>query len=100
MRSVPHLPDFLVVVWLRETDKLSALKSEVLAAAETEPYESTRYQGIVDFHWNAVSLPEAKGLAEALVDAARHPELALLRIMSRVDGVDSISIKDGRRTKH
>lgn len=100
MGSVPRLPDFSVVVWVRETDKFAALKSEVLAATETEPYESTHYQGMVDFHWNAATLPEAKRLAEGLKDAARHPELVLLRIMSRVDGVDSISIKDERRTKH
>jgi hypothetical protein len=36
----------------------------------------------------------------ALVDAARHPEVVLLHIMSRVDGVVSISINDERRTKH
>jgi hypothetical protein len=94
------LPDFSVVVWLRKTDKFAALKSEVLAAAETEPYESTEYQGMVDFHWSAGNLPETKRLAEALKGAAQHPELVLLEVMSRVDGVDSISIKDKRRTKH
>jgi hypothetical protein len=46
------------------------------------------------------NLPEAKKLAEALKSAAEHPELVLLKIMSRVDGVDSISIKDERRTRH
>jgi hypothetical protein len=50
MRSVPRLPDFSVVVWLRKTDRFAALKSEVLAATETAPYESTEYQGMVDFH--------------------------------------------------
>jgi hypothetical protein len=61
-----------------------------------EPYESTEYQGIVDFHWGATSFIEAKRLA----GAAQHPELVLLRIMSQIDGVDSISIKDERRTMH
>ena len=37
-------------------------------------------------------------LAGALMSAARHPELVLLRIISRVDDVHSISIKDERRT--
>jgi hypothetical protein len=94
------LPDFSVAVWLRKTEKFAALKSELLAAGGVEPYESTEYQGIVDFHWGATSLIEAKRLAEALKGAAQHPELVLLRIMSQIDGVDSISIKDERRTMH
>ena len=97
---MPRLPDFSVVVWLRKTDKFAALKSEVLDAAVAEPYESTEYQGMVDFHWSAATLPEAKRLADALSGVARHPELVLLRIMSRVDGVDSVSIKDERRMRH
>ena len=100
MRITPHLPDFSVVAWLRETDKFSALKSELLAAAEAEPYESTHYQGMVDFHWAAASLADAKRLAQALTSTARQPELVLLQIMSRIDGVGSLCIKDERRTKH
>jgi len=100
MRRMSRLPDFSVVVWLRKTDKFEALKTELLHVAVTEPYESTEYQGMVDFHWSAADLPEAKRLAEALKGATRHPELVLLHIMSRVDSVDSISIKDERRTRH
>jgi hypothetical protein len=99
-KPMPRLPDFSVVVWLRKTDKFAALKTEVLDAAVAEPYESTEYQGMVDFHWSAPDLPGAERLAEALKAAARHPELVLLRIISLVDGVDSISIKDERRTSH
>jgi hypothetical protein len=97
---VARLPDFSVVVWLRKTDRFAALKSELLRASVSEPYESTEYQGMVDFHWSATSLPKAKKLAEALKSVAEHPELVLLQIMSRVEGVDSISIKDERRTRH
>ena len=95
-----RLPDFSVVVWLRKTEGFAAIKGELLGAAVTEPYESTEYQGMVDFHWGAANFSEAKRLAEALRDVARHPELVLLHIMSRVDSVDSVSIKDERRTKH
>ena len=95
-----RLPDFSVVVWLRKTADFAALKAELLGAAATEPYESTEYQGMVDFHWSAANLSEAKRLADALRGVARHPELVLLRIMSKVDGVDSVSIKDERRTRH
>jgi hypothetical protein len=55
---------------------------------------------MVDFHWSVPNLSDAERLAEALKAAAQHPELVLLRIMSQVDGVDSISIKDERRTRH
>ena len=100
MRSALRLPDFSVVVWLRKTDTFAAIKSEVLDAVAVEPYEMTEYQGMVDFHWSATNLTEAKRIAEALKGTAQHPELVLLHIMSRVDSVDSISIKDERRTKH
>ena len=42
-----------------------------------EPYESTEYQGMVDFHWSAENFAEAKRLAETLKGAAQHPELVL-----------------------
>jgi hypothetical protein len=48
----------------------------------------------------AASFNEAKKLADALKDVATRPELVLLRVVSRVDGVDSFSIKDARCTKH
>jgi hypothetical protein len=98
---MPHrLPDFSVVVWLRKTDKFANLKAELLGAVVAEPYESTEYQGMVDFHWSAANLAEAKRLAEALKGVAQLPELVLLHIMSRIDGVDSISIKDERQRRH
>jgi hypothetical protein len=94
---MPRLPDFSVVVWLRKTDKFATLKTEIMDAGVAEP---TEYQGMIDFHWSVPNLADAERLAEALRAAARHPELVLLHIMSRVDGVDSISIKDERRTRH
>src|SRR6516162_1032780 len=95
-----RLPDFSVVAGPLKTEAFAAIKGEMLGAAVTEPYESTEYQGMVDFHWSAANLVEAKRLADALRGVARHRELVLLRIMSRVDGVDSVSIKDERRTRH
>jgi hypothetical protein len=95
-----RLPDFSVVVWVRRTDDFASLKAELLDAAAVAPYESTEYQGMVDFHWGAASFGEAKKLADTLKEVATRPELVVLRVMSRVDGVDSFSIKDARRTKH
>jgi hypothetical protein len=95
-----RLPAFSVVVWLRKTKEFDVLKAELLDAAIADPYESTEYQGMVDFHWSATNLSDAKRLADALKDVALHPELVLLRIMSQVDGVDSLSIKDARHRTH
>ena len=55
---------------------------------------------MLDFHWGFDSLAEARKLADALKHIARRPEIVLLHIMSRVDQVDSISLKDERSTKH
>jgi hypothetical protein len=100
MRGAFQLPDFSVVVWLKKNDRFLALRSEVLAAAGAEPYDTTEYQGMVDFHWAAPSIADARNLAENLKTLSQRPEVVLLQIMSRVDHVDSISIKDQRVTKH
>jgi hypothetical protein len=83
---------------LRKSDRYAALKSELLRAADAEPHEITEYEGIVYFHWSAADLGEAKSLVDALEHTARHPELILLQIMSRVFGDEFISIKDQRRS--
>jgi acetolactate synthase regulatory subunit len=100
MRGRHRLPDFSVVVWIKKNKNFPALRSEVLSAAGAEPYEMTEYQGMADFHWGMTNIADAHKLAEALKVASRRPEVVLLRIMSRVDDVESISIKDERVTKH
>ena len=98
---VPHrLPDFSVVVWIKMNENFPTLRSEVLAAAGAEPYEMTEYQGMADFHWGMTSIVDARKLAEALKVVSQRPEVVVLRIMSLVDDVASISIKDERVTKH
>ena len=96
MANTHRLPDFSVVVWLKKNDNFTTVRSELLAAAEAEPYEMTEYQGMVDFHWGMTSMVEARQLAEALKVVSERPEVVLLRIISLVDGVESISIKDKR----
>jgi hypothetical protein len=100
MAGTHRLPDFSVVVWLKKNDNFTAARSELLAAAGSEPYETTEYQGMVDFHWGMRSIVEARRLAEALKTVSERPEVVVLRIMSLVDGIESISIKDERVTKH
>jgi len=100
MRGSRRLPDFSVVVWIKRTENFPTVRTEVLAAAGAEPYEMTEYQGMADFHWGMASMVEARKFAEALKVVSQRPEVVLLRIMSLVDNVGSISIKDDRVTKH
>lgn len=100
MKGAFRLPNFSVIVWIKKNEGFPTLRSQLITAAGMEPYESTEYQGMVDFHWRAGNLNEAKTIAESLKSAALHPDLVLLRIMSLVDGIESITIKDERRTKH
>ena len=82
------------------TFNFQTLRSELLSAARVEPSETTEYQGMVDFHWNMTNIIDARRLAETLQIVSKHPEVVVLRIMSLVDGVESISIKGERVTKH
>lgn len=100
MKGTHRLPDFSVVVWIKKNESFPALRSELLAAAGAEPYEMTEYQGMADFHWGMTSIVDARKLAEALEVVSQRPEVVVLRIMSLVDDVASISIKDERVTKH
>jgi len=95
-----RLPNFSVVVWIRKDENFPTLRSELLAAAGVEPYETTEYQGMVDFHWGMTNITDARKFAEALKVVSQRPEVVVLRITSLVDKVESISIKDERVTKH
>ena len=99
MKGPHRLPDFSVVVWIKKNENFPTLRSEVLAAAGAEPYEMTEYQGMADFHWATSSVVDARKLAEALKVVCQRPEVVLLRIISLVDDVESILIKDERVTK-
>jgi hypothetical protein len=98
--NLARLPDFSVIVWIRKNDNFQTLRSELLSAAGVEPNETTEYQGMVDFHWGMTNIIDARRLAEKLQIVSKRPEVVVLRIMSFVDGVESISIKDERVTKH
>ena len=94
-----RLPDYSVVVWLRGSERFDDQRSEILSIAGKETYDSTQYHGMLDFHWGFNSLDEAQKLANALKHIAHSPEIVLLHIMSRVDGVESITFKDARASK-
>jgi hypothetical protein len=55
---------------------------------------------MADFHWGFDDIGDARGLAEAFTKIAQHPEIVVLRIMSRVNAAESISFKDDRVSLH
>ena len=100
MRAAKQLPDFSVVVWIRVGEGFDALRSELLSLTAEEPYEMTQYQGMADFHWGFDDIDDARGLAETFIKLAQHPEVVVLRMMSRVHEAESISFKDERVSRH
>ena len=91
---------FDVVVWVRQTDSLPALRSELLRLARNEPDESTSYEGMVDFHWSFAHLADAERMAAALSPLTPRPEIVLLRL-SNYDNLDaSVTYKDERPPRH
>jgi len=100
MQGVFQLPKFAVVVWVRKTANYQATHDEILELAVQEPYESTEYQGMVDFHWGFDQMADADRLASSLCEFAVKPEIVLLRIQSRNDAIPSKTLKDERRVRH
>ena len=99
-RGPLRLPDFSVVIWIRKNERFAAVRSELLAAANAQPYETTEYQGMADFHFAMNSMIDAHQFVEALKAVTERPEVVVVRIMTLVEGVESVSIKDERVTKH
>lgn len=89
MRGVFQLSKFTVVVWVRKTANYQAIRDELLELAVEDPYESTEYQGMVDFHWGFDWEPQAVQLADSFREIAEKPEIVVLRIISRDDATPS-----------
>jgi hypothetical protein len=100
VRGPKRLPDFSVVVWIKKNENFEVVRSELLAAADVEPYEISEYQGMADFHFAMKSMADARKFVEALKGVCQRAEVVLLRIMNLVDDVESVSIKDERVTEH
>jgi hypothetical protein len=100
MQGVFQLPKFAVVVWLRKTASYQAAHDELLEVAAEEPYESTEYQGMVDYHWGFDRMAQADRFANSLRAVAEKPDVVVLRIQSRDDATPSKTLKDERRVPH
>ena len=100
MRVANRLPDFSVIVWLKGGERFDDLRSKLLSIAENPPDEASQLESMADFHWGFDNMRDARRLARAFKKIARRPEVVLLYIMSRVDDVASVTIKDERVVKH
>jgi hypothetical protein len=91
---------FDVVVWIRETGSLSALRDELLRLAGSEPDESTSHQGMVDLHWGFTHLADAQRVATALSRISSRSDIVLLRLSNYENLDSSVTYKDERFTRH
>src|SRR5215211_2636462 len=100
MRGIFQLPKFSVIIWVRKTDEFEAIRKDLISLVGDEPFETTEYEGIVDFHWGAEERAKAKQIADSLRGISKRAEIVLLRVSSLDDATASFSVKDERRTQH
>jgi hypothetical protein len=100
MRGIFQLPKFSVIVWVRTTDEFEALRKDLISLVGDEPFETTEYEGMIDFHWGAEEHAKAKQIADSLKEISKRSEVVLLRVSSLDDATASFSVKDERRTRH
>jgi hypothetical protein len=74
--------------------------NELLELAADDPYESTEYEAMVDFHWGFDCEAEATTFVNALREFAIKPEIVVLRMISGDDAVTSQTLKDERHARH
>jgi hypothetical protein len=100
MRGIFQQPKFSVTVWVKKTDQFEAIRENLISLAGAEPFESTEYEGMVDFHWGFEVHSRAEQLANCLKGTSRRPEIVVLRISSLDGAVAPSTLKDERLTRH
>ena len=100
VRGIFQLPKFSIIVWVRKTDEFEAVRNALISIVGDEPFETTEYEGMVDFHWRAEEHAKAKQITESLREVSKRSEIVLLRVSSLDDATASFSVKDERRTRH
>ena len=49
VRGIFQLPKFSITVWVRKTDEFEAIRNALISIVGDEPFETTEYEGMVDF---------------------------------------------------
>src|ERR671912_1062904 len=94
VKGIFQQPTFPVIVWVRKTDEFEALRNRLISLAGDELFESTEYEGMVDFHWGFEEHAKAKQVADSLREISKRTEIVLLRVSSLDDAIASFSLKD------
>ena len=66
VRGIFQLPKFSVIIWVRKTNEFEAIRNDLISLVGDEPFETTEYEGMVDFHWGAEEHSKAKQIADSL----------------------------------
>ncbi|WP_246719578.1 hypothetical protein [Methylocystis sp. H62] len=79
---MPLLPKFAVVVWIRKTAALPALRDELIGLAADDPDETTEYEEMVDFRdieavRNAIVEHWSSGQAEGQINRLKTLKRAM-----------------------
>jgi hypothetical protein len=90
--------DFIVVLWLRLNAKAPDLMKMIAELEPFEPFESTEYEGVRDFHWKFPEFREAENFVASLKKLSEAPEVLVLRLTNYEDV--RITLKDSRQTTH
>lgn len=90
--------EFVVVMWLRLNESAADLTEKITQLEPFEPFESTEYEGVRDFHWKFADQKEAEALISSLKELSEAPEVLVLRL-TNYDDV-RITLKDSRQTTH
>ncbi len=51
VRGIFQQPRFSVIVWIRKTAEFEEIRNHLISLVGDEPFESTEYEEMVDFHW-------------------------------------------------
>ena len=100
VRGIFQPPKFSVIIWVRKTDEFEAMRNDLISLAGDELFETTAYEGMVDFHWGFKEHAKAKQIADSLREISKRSGIVLLRVSSLDDATASFSVKDERRTRH
>jgi uncharacterized protein YecA (UPF0149 family) len=58
----------------------------------------SKYQGMVDFHFGFDCFSDALALAKKIEPIAQHSDVRVLKVQSRVDAMEGVTLKDQRET--
>ena len=73
-------PEFVVTMWLRLSERAPELTETIAQLEPFEPFESTEYEGVRDFHWKFSDRDQAETFVYALNELCDAPEIIVLRL--------------------